>query len=139
MRLRITTRLLCALLVLGGIDQTTRAQAPQTGDGKRELTISGCLLRSGYAGYQIDEARLEVIEGKPIPEAQMTAAQVGVPKKWTLDGGGNLGPRVGEKVLVVGRSDWREPGTATAPVDEPPGKGPTLEVKSVKTVESRCS
>ena len=108
----------------------------ETHDGKRELTISGCLLRSGYAGYQIDDAKIDAIDGKP---SKVSAASAeAIPKKWILEGGGNLGRRVGEKVEVIGRSDWRaSPSTNAA--DEPPAKAPVLDVKSVKTITSRCS
>jgi len=110
------------------------AQAPDN-DGKREFTVSGCLLRAGYAGYQMDGVTVEAIEGKPVPASlkEATAAL----KKWTLQGGGNLGPRVGEKVQIVGRSDWKE-GAAAQAADEPP-KPPALEVKAVKTLAPSCS
>jgi hypothetical protein len=110
-------------------------QATTAGDGLRELTVSGCLLRSGYAGYQLDDARLDAIAGKPVPQAD--ASHATFPKKWSLEGGGNLGPRVGAKVVVIGRSDWRQ-GSATASPDEPPAIAPTLTVESVKTVAERC-
>jgi hypothetical protein len=106
-----------------------------TDDGKRELTISGCLLRSGYAGYQIDEARLDAIDGKAV--AEDAAAKLSVPKKWILDGGGNLGADTGKKVQVTGRSDWQSP--SAAPSDEPPNRTPHLDVKSVKTIAPGCS
>src|SRR2546422_761536 len=106
-------------------------QAPA--DGKRELTLTGCLLRSGYAGYQIEDARLEAIDGKPIAKDGLAEAGPHVPsaapKKWMLDGGGNLGANIGRKVEVVGRSDWQP---AAAAADEPPNRTPHLDVKSVK-------
>lgn len=106
-------------------------------DGKREFTISGCLLRSGYAGYQIDDAKIDAIDGKAVT-ASSADAGAAIPKKWTLEGGGNLGPRVGEKVQVLGRSDWQD-SPASKNADEPPAKNPTLEVKSVKTLASSCT
>jgi len=95
--------------------------------GARELTISGCLLSNGYAGYQIEEAVLDSIDGKPADGK----AKVAAPGKWVLDGGGNLRRRVGEKVQVVGKSDWRAEAT-----DEP--GTPHLEVTSVTTLAASC-
>jgi hypothetical protein len=102
-------------------------------DGKREFTLTGCLLRAGYAGYQMESVAIDAVDGKAVPAGSKTPA---IAQKWTLQGGGNLGPRVGEKVQVVGRSEWRE--NAAAPADEPP-KPPALEVKSLKTVAPSCN
>ena len=118
------------------------AQTPPVDDGKRELTISGCLLRSGYAGYQLDDARIDAIDGKPIATttaASSESSKTVAPKKWMLEGGGNLGPRTGEKVQVVGRSDWQSPSSAQSAADEPPNRAPRLDVKSIKTLASTCS
>lgn len=108
-------------------------QAPAN-DGKREFTLTGCLLRAGYAGYQMEGAVIDAVDGKAVPATFQTPVTA---RKWTLQGGGNLGPRVGEKVQAVGRSDWQETPAAQA-ADEPP-KAPSLEVKSVKTVAASCS
>jgi hypothetical protein len=109
------------------------AQNATQDDGKREVVVSGCLLRSGYAGYQVDDARVDAIDGKTIEPPQ--AAAMKMPGKWILDGGGNLGPRAGEKVQVVGRSDWM-PGDAGA--ENEPARTPHLDVKSVKTLAPMC-
>ncbi len=93
----------------------------------RELTLSGCLLSNGYAGYQVEDAVLEAIDGKAADEK----ARAGAPVKWILDGGGNLRRRVGEKVQVVGKSEWRADAT-----DEP--GTPHLEVTSVTTLAASC-
>ena len=94
----------------------------------RELTISGCLLSNGYAGYQVEEAVLDAVDGKGADDKTKAAA----PAKWILDGGGNLRRRVGEKVRVVGKSDWRAEAK-----DEAPGT-PHLEVTSVTTLAASC-
>lgn len=114
------------------VEPPAARQAPEN-DGKREFTLSGCLLRAGYAGYQMDGVNVDAIDGKPVPAA-LKEAVTGL-KKWTLQGGGNLGPRVGERVQVIGRSDWQEKPAAAA--DEPP-KAPALEVKTLKTVAPNC-
>jgi hypothetical protein len=122
--------IVAALAVSGSV----RLQ-PDQSDGKREFTISGCLLRSGYAGYQVDEAQLEAIDGKAVTKE--AAASAAPPRKWILDGGGNLGADTGKKIQVVGRSDWRP--ASEAPADEPPNRTPHLDVKSVKTLAPNCS
>ena len=113
-----------------------RLNDPPLDDGKRELVISGCLLRSGYAGYQIDDAQLEAIDGKAVAK-DAAASTPPPPRKWILDGGGNLGADTGKKIQVVGRSDWRP--ASEAPADEPPNRTPHLDVKSVKTLAPNCS
>jgi hypothetical protein len=142
-----TTRLVIALAVgLAALSPPSLAEtSAQTSpgspaDGKHDLTISGCLLRSGYAGYQIEDAQVDAIDGKPFAsptESGVSAAKVSAPKKWILEGAGNLGGRTGEKVQVVGRSDW-QPRPPGAPEDDPPNRTPRLEVKSVKTIAAGC-
>jgi hypothetical protein len=124
---------LATALTAASAGQGASTPAPQN-DGKRELTITGCLLRSGYAGFQIDEARLDVIDGKPVAEGKADASW---PKKWILEGGGNLAANTGRKVQVVGRSEW-QPASPGAPADEPPNRTPHLDVKSVKMIAPEC-
>jgi hypothetical protein len=133
-RIVLLTTNVTVLAVATAIAAAPRAarQAPEN-DGKREFTLSGCLLRAGYAGYQMEGVTVEAIDGKAVPATFKTPVTA---QKWTLQGGGNLGPRVGEKVQVIGRSDWQEKPAAAA--DEPP-KAPALEVKAVKTVAASCS
>jgi hypothetical protein len=116
-------RIAAVVLVCAAMSPPVVAQ----GDGKREITATGCLLSSGYAGFQIEDAKLDAIDGKAV---SAEAAAKG-PKKWVLEGGGNLRPRTGEKVQVVGRSDWRAE-------DESPAT-PRLDVKSVTTVAPSCT
>src|ERR1041385_7612231 len=96
--------------------------------GARDVTISGCLLSNGYAGYQVEDAVLDAVDGKPADGKTKSAA----PAKWILDGGGNLRRRVGEKVQVVGKSEWRAERT-----DDDPGT-PHLEVTSIRTLAASC-
>jgi hypothetical protein len=113
--------ILALALAYVAADLQVRLQAQEA----RELTISGCLLSNGYAGYQVEDAVLDTVNGKPADDKTKAAA----PAKWILDGGGNLRRRVGEKVQVAGKSEWRldgEPGT------------PHLEVTSVTTVAASC-
>jgi hypothetical protein len=133
------TRAFRLLVLIGGITASavTLAQGQQATpeDGKREFTITGCLLRAGYASYKVEDAKVDAIDGKAVPAASPNAPATKLVKTWTLEGGGNLGPRVGEKVEVVGRSDWKE----SSDTDGPAAKPPTLEVKSVKSVAPSCS
>ena len=127
------TPLAAAALSFALAVQPLAARQEAVNDGKREFTLTGCLLRAGYAGYQMEGVTVDTIDGKPVPAALKDA--VASLKKWTLQGGGNLGPRVGEKVTVVGRTDWQDAPAALP--DEPP-KPPTLEVKSLKTAAASC-
>jgi hypothetical protein len=134
--LRLVTAVSVTFAALGS--RGTGQEPTPANDGKHEITISGCLLRSGYAGYQIEEAQVDAIDGRPVAspaEASTRADQAATPKKWILDGGGNLGGRTGEKVQVVGRTDWQP---ALSDADEPPNRTPHVEVKSVKTIASSC-
>jgi len=130
--LRIGVAVSVGLTCAPAFSQTAATQD----DGKREFTVSGCLLRSGYAGYQLDPARVEAIDGKALEPAS-AAARPDLPKKWILEGGGNLGASTGKKVEVIGRSEWQPP-PAAAPADEPPNRTPHLDVKSVKVIAPTC-
>src|SRR5678816_4069375 len=126
------------VLVLG-LPASTAAlqQTAAPDDGKREFIVSGCLLRNGYAGYAVDDSRVVAIDGKRLPEPAPASAPA-MPKKWILDGGGNLGPHTGEKVEVTGRTDWQA-RQAQSSAEEPPDRIPHLDVKSLKTIASSCS
>ena len=121
-----------------GIPASMRAlqQTAAPDDGKREFVVSGCLLRNGYAGYAVEDSRVVAIDGKRLPDPAPASAPA-LPKKWILDGGGNLGQLAGEKVEVTGRTDWQAP-SAQSSTDEPPDRTPHLDVKSLKTVASSC-
>jgi hypothetical protein len=97
--------------------------------GTREITLTGCLLSSGYAGFQIEDATLDAIDGKAV-DAEVRAK---APAKWILDGGGNLRRSTGQQVQVTGRSEWR----ADAKDDTP--ATPHLEVMSIKTIAAACT
>lgn len=132
------TRTFGLLVLVAGVAvgpaASARSQQTTVDDGKREFTISGCLLRAGYATYKVDNAKVDAVDGKPVP-ASAENAPITLLKVWNLEGGGNLGPRVGEKVKVVGRSDWKE----SAEADGPASKPPVLEVKSLESVAPSCS
>ena len=122
-----------------GIPRLTAAlqQTAPPEDGKREFIVSGCLLRNGYAGYAVEDSRVVAIDGKRLPEPAPASAAA-MPKKWILDGGGNLGPHTGEKVEVTGRTDWQA-RPAQPSTEEPPDRIPHLDVKSLKMIASSCA
>jgi hypothetical protein len=130
-----------ALALYGSAMSVSHAQRGETAsptEAKREFTVSGCLVRSGYAGYQVEEARVEAIEGKSLPKATASATpNPAFPKKWILEGGGNLARYVGEKVEIVGRSDWQPSSTPSS--EDSADRTPHLDVMSVKTLVSNCS
>ena len=117
--------LLVAIFTCVGPGLQTRTSAQET----REVTISGCLLSNGYAGFQVEEAVLDAVDGKPADDK----TKAGAPMKWILDGGGNLRRRAGEKVQVVGKTEWRADDK-----DQTPGT-PHLEVTTVTTLAAKCS
>jgi len=121
-----------------GLPPSTLAvqQTAAPDDGKREFIVSGCLLRNGYAGYAVEDSRVVAIDGKRLPDPAPASAPA-MPKKWILDGGGNLGPRTGEKVEVTGRTDWQAP-SAQPSTEGAPDRLPHLDVKSLKTIASSC-
>ena len=123
--------LVAGVALPGGVLRAQNQQAASE-DGKREFTVSGCLLRNGYATFKVEDAKVEAIDGKAQRDlpADSPLAQL---KIWNLEGGGNLGPRAGEKVEVVGRTSWKEGG------EDDPGAKPVLEVKTVKTIAPTCS
>jgi hypothetical protein len=128
---------LATLASVAPVGNVQRAGPATADEAKREFRISGCLVRKGYAGYQVEEARVEAIDGKPMAEpTASTPARLAFPKKWILEGGGSLGRQVGEKVEIVGHSDW-QPSVSSA--DEGADRTPRLEVTSVKTLASSCS
>ncbi len=131
-------RFVVVALTLGiPVPTTAVQQTAAPDDGKREFIVSGCLLRNGYAGYAVDDGRVVSIDGKRLPDPAPASAPA-MPKKWILDGGGNLGPRAGEKVEVTGRTDW-QPASAQPSPEEPRDRVPHLDVKLVKTIASSCA
>ena len=112
---------------------------------KANVAISGCLLRQGYATLIVDEARVDG-KGDAAATAQPTVAKPGepltAPPRWVLDNAGPHTSHVGERVQLVGISDW-----VTSPDDYPiptgePGPAPPaphIEVISLKVLAPACS
>ena len=120
--------------------------APQ-GDAARKanVAISGCLVRQGYATLVVDEARVDG-KGDAAATAQPTVAKPGepltAPPRWVLDNAGPHTSHVGERVQLVGISDWvTNPGDYPIPTGEPgPAPPPPhIEVLSLKVLAPMCS
>jgi hypothetical protein len=112
---------------------------------KPNVAVSGCLLRQGYAALVIDEAR---VDGKgdaaatAPPTAVVPGAPLTAPPRWIVDNAGPHTSHVGERVQVIGVSDWvTNPDEYPLPTGEPgpPPPAPHIEVISLKVVAPACS
>ena len=139
----MTTLFAMILVALSGIPVSP---APQ-GDAakKSNVAISGCLLRQGYATLIVDEARVDG-KGDAAATAQPTAAKPGAPltapPRWVLDNAGPHTSHVGERVQLLGVSDWvTNPDDYPIPTGEPgpPPPAPHIEVISLKVLAPMCS
>jgi hypothetical protein len=125
---------------------TTGSAAAQGGAAKKpNVAISGCLLRQGYATLIVDEARVDG-KGDAAATAQPTAAKPGepltAPPRWVLDNAGPHTSHVGERVQLVGVSDWvTNPDDYPIPTGEPgpAPPAPHIEVLSLKVLAPMCS
>ena len=74
------------LAMAAPVGNVQRGQAGAPEDAKREFTVSGCLVRSGYAGYQVEDARIEAIDGKSLSDSSASAVpRPASPKKWAIE------------------------------------------------------
>ena len=120
--------------------------APQGDPAKKaNVAISGCLLRQGYATLIVDEARVDGT-GDAAATAQPTAAKPGAPltapPRWVLDNAGPHSSHVGERVQLLGVSDWvTNPDDYPIPTGEPGPlpPAPHIEVISLKVLAPMCS
>ena len=120
--------------------------APQADAAKKaNVAISGCLLRQGYATLIVDEAR---VDGKgdaaatAQPAARTLGAPLDAPPRWVLDNAGTQTSHVGERVQILGVSDWvTNPGDYPIPTGEPgpAPPAPHIEVISLKVLAPMCS
>jgi hypothetical protein len=135
-----------AALVLAAACAIPSFAAPQ-GDAakKANVAISGCLLRQGYATLIVDEARVDG-KGEAAATAEPTVAKPGepltAPPRWVLDNAGPHTSHVGERVQLLGVSDWvTNPGDYPIPTGEPgpAPPAPHIEVISLKVLAPMCS
>jgi hypothetical protein len=116
---------------------------PSTGHREKpNIAISGCLMRQGYATLVVADAHVDG-RGDAVDRAQPGGADNGlkgvvVPAKWVLDDAGPVTQHVGEKVQVIGSTDWT---AADKPADDGAVgmPAPHVSVTSVKVIASTCS
>ena len=132
------------LAALSGIPASTAPQGDAAAK-KANVAISGCLLRQGYATLMVDEARVDG-KGDAAATAQPTAAKPGAPltapPRWVLDNAGPHTSHVGERVQLLGVSDWvANPDDYPIPTGEPgpAPPAPHIEVISLKVLAPMCS
>jgi len=113
------------------------------GDKKPNIAVSGCLMRQGYATFIVADARLDATGEKaataaPSPDRPLEVSQT--PPKWVLDNAGVIGQHVGERVQVVGASDWVTDKSAPAASEPggPPPELPHIDVLTVKVLAPKC-
>lgn len=123
--------------------------APQGGAStaakKANVAVSGCMLRQGYATLIVDEARVDG-KGDAAEAAQPSSEKAGTPltapPRWILENAATLSQHVGERVQVIGVSDWvTNPDDYPIPTGEPgpPPPAPRIDVISLKVVAPTCS
>jgi len=133
--------------VLAAVHVVAASGASQSGtsasDKKPNIAVSGCLMRQGYATLIVADARLDATGEKaataaPSPDRSSEGSQV--PPKWVLDNAGVVGQHVGERVQVVGASDWVTDKSAPAASEPggPPPELPHIDVLTVKVLAPTC-
>jgi hypothetical protein len=135
-----------AATILAAACAIPSSAAPQNDAAKKaNVAISGCLLRQGYATLIVDEARVDG-KGDAAATAQPTAPKPGAPltapPRWVLDNAGPHTSHVGERVQLLGVSDWvTNPDDYPIPTGEPgpPPPAPHIEVISLKVLAPMCS
>src|SRR5262245_53417372 len=117
------------------------APAPQK---KANIAVSGCLMRQGYATFMVADAHVDGIGDAAASAAPGTdKPATPTPPRFVLDNAASVGSHVGEKVQVLGFSDWvNERDTAPPPALEPngpPAPMPHIDLQTLKMIASSCS
>ena len=116
----------------------TAAAWAQT-EKKPNIALNGCLLSQGYATFILDNARVDAT-GDRAATAAPTSPSAGArpanePAKWVLDEPGNIRSHTGEKVQVIGLTDWKPDDPAPT---GPAAPTPHVTVIAVKTLSPSC-
>ena len=125
-----------------GVAASGAWQAPPS-DKKPNIAVSGCLMRQGYATLVVADAHVDATGDKAATAVACTeapAAASTTPPKWVLDNAGVVAQHVGEKVQVVGASDWvaNQSAPATSEPGGPPPELPHIDVLTLKVLAPKC-
>ena len=112
-------------------------------DKKPNIAVSGCLMRQGYATLIVADARVDATGDRAATVAASTespAEASKTPPKWVLDNAGVVGQHVGEKVQVVGASDWvaSKSSVEASEPGGPPPELPHIDVLTLKVLAPKC-
>jgi hypothetical protein len=135
----MTSRVSAAAFVLLIAGATVIAQESTT--KRANIALSGCLLSQGYATFVIENARIDAVgeqAASAAPAASNTARQPGEPAKWVLDQPGNIRSYIGEKVQVVGNTEWKRGDAASGEHQGEPVPTPHVTVIGVKVLAPSC-
>jgi hypothetical protein len=133
-------------LALAAILMASSLTAAQGDAAKKpNVAISGCLVRQGYATLIVDEARVDGKGDAAVtapPSVVKPGAPPTAPPRWVLDNAGPHTSHVGERVQLLGLSDWvTNPDDYPIPTGEPgpAPPAPHIEVISLKVLAPMCS
>src|SRR5712691_1700587 len=124
------------------VSATSQSGTPPSAK-KPNIAVSGCLMRQGYATFIVADAQLDATGEKAATAAPTTARPSEVsqpPPKWVLDNAGVVGQHVGERVQVVGASDWVTDKSAPAASEPggPPPELPHIDALTLKVLAPKC-
>jgi len=129
----------CAAPAFVAAQGTSRSSATTE---KPNVAISGCLMRQGYATLVLGDAHVDAVGAtadRAQPGAENGLKDVKVPAKWVLENAGAITQHVGEKVQVLGRTEWTAGKERPADDDAAAAAAPHVDVTSVKVIASTCS
>ena len=142
-RYRRTFAVAVALACAASISAAAQGPSSSAAAEKPNVAISGCLMRQGYATLVVGDAHVDAVGAaaeRAQPGAENGLKDVKVPAKWVLDGAGAVTQHVGEKVQVLGMTEWTAGKERPADGDAAGlDSTPHVNVTSVKVIASTCS
>jgi hypothetical protein len=132
---------------LGAQTPTTSTTTTTPDKGDREITLTGCLSKTGD-DFMLMNAVAD--EGKS-STSTTTAGTVGtaganMPMMWKLSDGHDLDKHVGHKIAVTGKAKNADhaaastsTSTSTSSTTTSAASAPKLDVKSIKMISTSCS
>ena len=132
-----------AALVVLSVSATATAQQANTSakkdDDRKSITVVGCLQTGAQANQFVLASTAD-----PLAKGVAVATSGVVPNvTYVLSGGTNLGPHVGHRVEITGRTSGKAQravstdSTATRRVEIPGKPDPKVETKEKATIEMR--